>query len=300
MLIVIHYLVVIALNVYYYLNPTTGDVNIILNLVLSESIVLLPVLAVTMITKKETSLKELLGFHKIKISTVLMIVVFSFLIMPLATLLNAISMLFVDNEVADLSGSILHVPFLLVFFTMAIFGPLCEEIVFRGIIFHSYRRSRNLVYAVLASAVLFGLMHMNFNQAPYAIALGIMMALLVEATGSTTSSFIVHMIFNGETVVVLFLEEKLFPGALQQVLNEAYTKEELLTTISVALISATICTTLALCLLNRIAENENRHHFLQIVWETRHNHKEQIITPTIIIAVVLCLVYMIAEAVLFV
>ena len=299
MLVVINYVVIALLCARAILVPGAGDIPIVPNLLISEGIVVVPVLLVTLLAKKGEPLNQILGFHRIKISTALMIILFTVLVMPLATLLNAVSMLFVDNQVAGLSGDIVNVPFLLMFFLMAIFGPFCEEVVFRGVIYHSYRHSRNLVLAVIWSAVLFGLMHMNFNQMPYAIALGIMMALLVEATGSTTSSFLLHMIFNGESVCMIFLEDRFFPEEFQQELaNGGYTSQQLYAVISVMLIVATVCTALAFCLLNRIAENEGRHHFLQVVWGTRHNHAERIVTVPLIVAVILSLVYMIANAIM--
>ena len=153
--------------------------------------------------------------------------------------------------------------------------------------------------AVVWSAILFGLMHMNFNQAPYAIALGIMMALVVEATGSTTMSFLVHMIFNGESVCALFLEKNILPsGDFQAALEESYTADQLMALIAVMLVVASVSTLLAFCLLNRIAENEGRHHFLKVVWGTRHNHAERIVTIPLVIAVVLCLIYMVLTAML--
>ena len=105
-----------------------------------------------------------------------MIILYTFLMGPLTTLLNAISMLFVDNAVVSISGGVLNLPFLLTFFLMAVFGPVCEELCFRGVVYRGYLKSGNVVGAVLLSSLLFGLMHMNFNQAPYAFAIGVSMA----------------------------------------------------------------------------------------------------------------------------
>ena len=56
---------------------------------------------------------------------------------------------------------------------MALFGPFCEEFCFRGVVYRGYLKSGNVTGAVLLSSLLFGLMHMNFNQAPYAFALAL-------------------------------------------------------------------------------------------------------------------------------
>ena len=50
---------------------------------------------------------------------------------------------------------------------------------------------------------------MNFNQIMYAIYLGVVFALLVEATGSLASSMVLHMIFNGFNTLYLYVLPKL-------------------------------------------------------------------------------------------
>lgn len=84
---------------------------------------------------------EAAAFHKVKISTLLMIMLCTFLIMPLVTVLNALTMFFTDNAVAALEGDIVSTSFLVMLFMIGIFGPFCEEFVFRGVIYRSYRRS---------------------------------------------------------------------------------------------------------------------------------------------------------------
>ena len=92
--VLLNILTVVLLVVMY---PIFG-MDIVSNLIVSQLIVLLPA-AVGVFLAKD-NLIQLAGFHKIKISTVFMVILFTFLIMPLVTLVNAISMLFVDNTVA--------------------------------------------------------------------------------------------------------------------------------------------------------------------------------------------------------
>ena len=76
--------------------------------------------------------------------------------------------------------------------------------MFRGVLFHTYRKSR-MLSAILLSAFLFGCMHMNLNQFMYAFALGVYLAFLVEATGSILSSMLAHFTLNVTSVVLSFL-----------------------------------------------------------------------------------------------
>ena len=163
-----------------------------------------------------------------KFTSVLMVVVFTFLMEPLTTLLNAISMLFVDNAVMDMSNLALEYPFPVMLFMMAVFGPVCEEVAFRGILYRGYLKSGSALKAVLLSSLLFGLIHMNFNQAPYAFALGVAMALLMEATGSLWAPVLMHMVFNAQSVVRMYVYDRFFPWILEEQAQQIMGPEELL------------------------------------------------------------------------
>lgn len=238
------------------------------------------------------SFNELLGFHKIKISTVFMVILFAFLLMPLTSALNSISMLFVDNAVNAISDEILKMPFLVMWFMIGVFAPFSEEFIFRGVIFRGYKNSASVLQAVVWSAVLFGIMHLNFNQAPYAIAMGIMCALVVEASGSLWASIITHMIFNTPSVCIMYLAEFIKPGYYTDGnLEEAVTNEELIALIGPELVMAVIATSLAVCVLVWIAKNENRQEHLRGIIARRKMDKGHIVSIPLIIALVLGFIY---------
>ena len=77
--------------------------SLILSNLLCELAVILPVMFFTVLSGEK--LKSFLGFHKIKISTVLMIVLFTFLSLPALSLFNLISQFWVENEVAAMLES---------------------------------------------------------------------------------------------------------------------------------------------------------------------------------------------------
>ncbi len=258
------------------------------NLILSQLIVLLPA-AIGVLLAKENPIK-LAGFHKIKMSSVFMIILFTFLCMPLITLINAISMLFVDNAVASMSSDILGTPFMAMFLLMGILGPLNEELVCRGIFYQSYKRSGTMLQAMLLSAMLFALMHMNFNQAAYAFVIGMIAVLLVEATGSLWSSVLLHVTINMQPVFLMYMED----GADIQEAEELLTNDLLLLVISVYLVIAA----LAGCALAWIAKNEKREENLRAVWKTRKYKKEgKVVTVPLLIAAVILFAVMIITAI---
>ncbi len=85
---------------------------------------------------------------------------------------------------------------------LGIIPPICEEIVFRGIIFNGLRKSYSDKIAVVFSAFLFALMHGSLEQLVYPFLMGIVFATIVLRTGSIVPSMIVHMINN--TLVIVF------------------------------------------------------------------------------------------------
>lgn len=265
------------------------------NFILSEMIIMLPGILFMAASYEKLitgSFNEMLDFHKIKISSFFMVILFTILTMPMATALNAISMLFVENEVNAISGVVLDMPFPVMLFLIGISGPFCEEFVFRGIIFRGYKNSGSVFWSILWSALLFGLMHMNFNQAPYAIALGIMFALLVEATGSLWSSVIAHMFFNSEQVCVMYLTEYVLPDGYAGDAADALTNEMLIAAIGPYLIVAVVATALAGCVLVWLAKNQGREERLHGIWARRKERKEYLVSIPLIIAIVLSLAYM--------
>lgn len=260
-------------------------------------------------------------FHKVKITTLLMIALSTFLIMPLVAVFNILTMFFTDNAVAALEGDIVSTPFLAMLFMIGIFGPFCEEFVFRGVIYGSYKNGagndnacyrnahRNGLSAILLSSLLFGLMHMNFNQALYAFAIGIFLAILVEATGSLWASVFCHMFFNSCQVVLMYVSESLAESIYGQAVNEAanLSSQELLAALSVYLVIAAVTTPILGCVIVWIAKNEGRQEVLRRLFSRRSARNtvaqnaprqpgaDYLLSAPLIIAMVLCLGYMSLE-----
>lgn len=83
----------------------------------------------------------------------------------------------------------------LYFITLAVAPPIVEELIFRGIILQSFRRFGD-GFAVVASAMLFGLFHGNFVQMIFAFIAGLVMALAVVRTNSLLPSILIHFCNN--------------------------------------------------------------------------------------------------------
>jgi membrane protease YdiL (CAAX protease family) len=270
---------------------------IVPNFIISQLIVLVPALIGLLISKE--NLIKLVGFRRIKISSVFMIILFTFLAMPLTTVINAVSMLFVDNTVVAISGDILEIPFFVMLLIIGVIGPFSEELVFRGIVYQGYKRSGTALQALLLSSCLFALMHMNFNQAAYAVVIGMILVVLVEATGSLWSSILFHVIFNSQQVCIMYLYDSFGLSNLDEAQSQI-TTDMLLAAISGYLIIAAITTTLAACVLAWIAKNEQREENLRNIWRMRKNKTgTPMVTVPLLIAVVLAFSYMALDFILY-
>lgn len=93
------------------------------------------------------------------------------------------------------------VPIALGLLLYGLISPLVEEMVFRGILFNRIKRFYPVKWAVLYSALLFGVFHGNLPQFVYGTCMGILIACCYEWTKSFYAPLLFHMAAN----VVVFL-----------------------------------------------------------------------------------------------
>lgn len=175
--------------------------NINMRLILPELIMLLPAFLYVTVLKPD-NLGQI-SFSSPPLTNVIKIILFTFCIMPFITILNSISTIFVENHAANTMSYIMSNPLWLNIFLIAFIPAVCEEYLFRGLLFHGYKK-RNPLRAMLMSSFLFGLIHMNVNQFIYAFVMGCILCMLVYATGTVLASMISHFIFNGINVVLSY------------------------------------------------------------------------------------------------
>lgn len=144
---------------------------------------------------------------------------------PVQSILNAISMLFVKNRTQEILPSETALGFVPALILAAVLPALAEEFVFRGILYRSYRQY-SVIGGALISALAFGLMHFNLNQLSYTVFSGIIFALMAEASGSIVTSVFMHFLGNAIPVLLHFLirddpgdSDSSFASDLASVLN---------------------------------------------------------------------------------
>ncbi|MBQ9120179.1 MAG: CPBP family intramembrane metalloprotease [Lachnospiraceae bacterium] len=150
---------------------------------------------------------------KIRLSTFFWLILFTICVMPVMSFVNALSMLFVENStVVTMSGVTTQNSWLLSMLLVAVIPGIFEESVYRGLFYQEYRKAAP-VKGMLLSAFLFGIMHGNLNQFSYAFFMGIIFALVIEATDSILASMLMHFFINGSSITLLWLYPKLLEYA---------------------------------------------------------------------------------------
>lgn len=186
----------------------TGAVNLgtFGALMFTQLLIMVPSFVFLLVFKCDLS--QWVPFKKLRPGTIALTVLFTFLTMPLISLINVFSQLFTTNTAIEMSGDFMDMPVVMTVFMVGFFGPFCEEFTFRGIIFGGLRKHGFVFAAAVVSGLYFGLMHLNLNQFSYALVLGVIFALLVEATGSIWGSVIAHAVINTWNVLLMILMDK--------------------------------------------------------------------------------------------
>jgi len=99
-------------------------------------------------------------------------------------------------------------PFLVIFGTVAVLGPVFEEIFFRGFLLSVMRRRMSAGWALLFSSVLFGAIHFQAQTMPALALLGGVLGLAFLRTGDIKTAIFVHGCWNGG----VFLFQRLLLG----------------------------------------------------------------------------------------
>lgn len=172
------------------------------NYILGEVLIVLPAFIYVILFK--INIIKCMPYRKIKVTDGVLSLLIGYMLIPLVLFISNLTTLFSTNYLQDSMSELTSYPFLIQLFLIAVVPAVVEEFVFRGLIYHSYRKNGILGAAVL-SAVVFGFMHLNINQLSYALIMGVVFALMVEVTGSMYSSMLAHFAVNSYSITMLKL-----------------------------------------------------------------------------------------------
>ena len=154
----------------------------------------------------KTDFKKALSLNKPKlthtIGAIVLWIGMFFFIQGIASiiLIFAPEMLELNEELAK---AISHPNFLINIFVVAMLPAVCEEVLFRGMIYKGLENGgKHPRRAIILSGILFGIMHLDFFRMLPTALLGIGLAYIVYASGSIFLAMLVHFLNNGIVVVV--------------------------------------------------------------------------------------------------
>ncbi|MDE7302370.1 MAG: CPBP family intramembrane metalloprotease [Oscillospiraceae bacterium] len=114
----------------------------------------------------------------------------------IAAIITAILKMFgLEAPTPDLSATTSLPANLLMYFYACLLGPVLEELLYRGVLLQSMRKY-NEKFAIFLSAVIFGLMHENYQQFILGFLIGIPLAVVTIKSGSLIPSIFTHIIVN--------------------------------------------------------------------------------------------------------
>ena len=203
-----------------YINFGKITTNRVVLLLISQVILIIP--AVVYLIKEKQSYTQTVRLKPIRVSTFLKLILFTIFVTPVMTLVNALSQLFAENAIANTMTGITNENAIATsLIAIALIPCIFEESVYRGLFYNEYRKV-SPIKGMLVSALLFGLLHGNINQCSYAIVMGLIFALVIEATDSILSTMIMHFIINANSVVALYL----YPELLRMLKNAYDTAQQ--------------------------------------------------------------------------
>ena len=98
--------------------------------------------------------------------------------------------------------------FVMTTITFAVLPAVCEELLFRGLIFNGLKDKFNVSLSVIFSALIFALIHFSIFQTVYQFLIGIVLALLVHFTGSILFSMLFHFVNNFTIVLSSYITKE--------------------------------------------------------------------------------------------
>ena len=284
----------------YALLTKDMELPVYVDLLVAQLLILLPVGGY--VTKEHINLHREIRHRRLGVGSLLCLVGIMILSMPLLSFLNLLSSMFVPNAAADLAMQMTGGPSWLNILFLAVIPAISEEFVFRGVFFHGYR-SHGFWKAALVSGLIFGLMHLNFNQFSYGFALGVIFAAVVEASGSIYASMVIHFLINFQSAQAInALTALTESGAAESStleISSIFQQTYMVTAIVIIGVVAVVTTALLVLLVKLLAKLSDREDYF--AWVLHGGEKEalekrgprRLIDPYFIGGVAVCIAFMV-------
>lgn len=250
---------------------------------LVQFLIFIPILFIYLYTER-VSAKECFSLRKISIKNAILCICIGFFVMPFMSLIVLLTSFLQPNLAEESMNSLQSSGLFSIIIVSAVQPAIFEELVFRGIGLHGYHQ-HGARTALLMSAFLFGMLHMNLQQALYAFALGAIFAFFVQRTGSIFASILPHFTINASNAAVLYL----FNDTAAEAVTATPTFLQQL--IAIVLQCIIFLPILALCIFLFCRCNPKQPETVSIASATAEQPKEKLFSASIIIIIILFVLF---------
>ena len=119
-------------------------------------------------------------------------------------------------ELMETSG-LTETTFLIIVYAVFL-GPICEELIFRGVTMRMFGCVFPFWLANICQAILFGAYHMNIVQGIYAFVLGLILGYVCDKGKSIYYSIFLHILFNFWGTIISSLFDEISSTAFTELL----------------------------------------------------------------------------------
>lgn len=217
----------LSLTVYideiYYAYSTSAAFRSAFSIILSIIGLFIPFLIAGIIFKKKTG-REFICFGKpVSYSLMFSAVSLGFFICLIGNYVTDVFVSFVQSFGIELSSPDFDIPedaFGRIIYAVAVAAvpAMVEEFAFRGAVMQPLRKYGDW-FAIVASSLVFALLHGNLIQAPFALIAGVGMGYAVCITNSIWTGVIIHFLNNLYSVLIGFMISDI---ANEDLLNKLY------------------------------------------------------------------------------
>lgn len=189
---------------------------------LANQVIFLLLPSIIFIKRKKLNLVDSFGLKKFNLLNLPMIIFLTILMQyPLASVSEFTSYIFGNQLSFIFDDMVASTSFLMLFVSVAILPSICEELLFRGLIFSRYKNRVSMKTLIFMNAFLFAIFHLNVHQFSYAFIFGIIVSLVVYLTDSIYPAIIMHFLNNFLSVI-----EMKFPNSYFSILEYILPKGE--------------------------------------------------------------------------
>ena len=251
-------------------NLSTGIIQVVLMFALPFGLYLL------FFKKKPKETFKDLGFQKISgkavlISIIIGVVAF-ILNIAVSSIFNGIIQAFGYNPSYGSGGgaSTSVWNFLLEVLLVAILPGICEEFMHRGILLRGLSKEKGVMYALVVSSILFGLMHLNIVQVFYASILGFLIGFVSVIGKSIYPAIIIHFMNNFLNVYLSYAEPNGWPlGEFYNEINYFFQNNNFLIVVFVIVIILLFLIFLLFVLLMQLLKISSFESFRRVLLKVR-------------------------------